>query len=524
MLRFSRKVEYCLQALLHMQGQGPERASAREIAECHRIPVELTAKLLQQMTRAGLCESRQGSRGGYLLARPASEISLSAIVAAADGPDEPDPQAASDNPCDPRRPLAGVLARIASELSGITLASLALPGSRPEARPEPRGIYLDHQATTPVDPRVLSAMLPYLGERFGNAASAQHAFGWEADEAVKIARERVANLIAARAREIVWTSGATESNNLAIKGVGELYAEKGRHLISCVTEHPAVLDPLKHLKARGWEVTLLPVDSRGRVSLSELRSVIRRDTTLVSLMAANNETGIIHPIAEIGEIARSAGALLHVDAAQAYGKIPIDVDAMRIDLLSISGHKIYGPKGVGALFVRGREPRVRLAEQIHGGGHEQGRRSGTLNVAGIVGLGAAAALCADEMRDEARRLAELRDRLARWILSALPGAIRNGDEENSLPGTASFSFPGIDGDALLMGLRGIALSSGSACTSATLAPSHVLQAMGHSRDLAHSSLRVGLGRFTTAEEIETAAARIVEAVTRLRAADRVPGP
>lgn len=377
-------------------------------------------------------------------------------------------------------------------------------------------VYLDHHATTPCDPRVVEAMLPYFTERFGNAASRSHRFGWEAEDAVERAREKVAALLGCRSKEIVFTSGATESNNLAIKGVLEDRGVDRRHVVSCVTEHAAVLDPLAWAEGLGCEVTYLAVDATGRVDPEDVRRGIRDNTALVTIMAANNEIGTIHPIAEIGAAARERGVIFHTDAAQAFGKIPMGVDAMAIDLLSISAHKIYGPKGVGALYVRRRDPRVRLAAQIHGGGHERKVRSGTLNVTGIVGLGEASALAAAEMEQESARIGALRDRLHREIVAGLGGVTRNGDPDHSLPGSLSLTFEHVEGEALLMDLEDVAISPASACSSGSFRPSHVLLAVGLDASRAQSTVRFGLGRFTTEEEVDYAAAKVVASVRRLR--------
>jgi cysteine desulfurase len=377
-------------------------------------------------------------------------------------------------------------------------------------------VYMDNQATTAVDPRVVQAMLPYFTEKFGNAASRNHEFGWKAEEAVETARSQIARLIHASPREIVFTSGATESNNLAIKGVAEAYREKGNHIITQATEHKAVLDTCKRLEKSGCEVTCLPVGRDGRIDLEDLRRAITPKTVLISIMHANNEIGVVQPIQEIGDIAKGKGVIFHTDAAQSVGKIPVDVEKCGIDLLSISGHKIYGPKGVGALYVRRKNPRVELSAMIDGGGHERGLRSGTLNVPGIVGLAEACELCEKEMPQESERLGVLRDKLKEAILSGLDAAYLNGSMVHRLPGNLNISFAGVEGDALLMGINDVAVSSGSACTSATLEPSYVLQAIGVADELAHSSIRFGLGRFNTDEEVDYVAGRVVETVKRLR--------
>ncbi len=377
-------------------------------------------------------------------------------------------------------------------------------------------IYLDSHATTPVDPRVVEAMLPYFGEVFGNAASRNHSFGWAAEKAVTRAREQVAELIGASPREIVFTSGATESNNLAIKGVADAAAVTEPHIITWATEHKAVLDCAKRLEQSGCRISYPPVDSEGLLDPEEVRRAITPKTILISIMAANNETGVIQPIAKLGRIAREHGVPLHVDAAQAIGKIPVNVEGDGIDLMSFTAHKMYGPKGIGALYVRRRGRRVDLAPQIDGGGHERGLRSGTLNVPGIVGFGKACELCAWEMEVEGERVGRLRDRLWEGISRRLDGLSINGSREHRLPQNLSASFTGVDGEALLLGMDDIAVSSGSACTTDTPEPSHVLLAMGVKPALAHASLRFGLGRFTTEEEIDYAVDKVVRVVERLR--------
>jgi cysteine desulfurase len=377
-------------------------------------------------------------------------------------------------------------------------------------------IYLDNNATTRTDPRVLDAMLPYFTQTFGNAASRSHSFGWAADEGVERAREQVAALMGADPREIIFTSGATESDNLAIKGVAEMYREKGRHIITAITEHKAVLDTCKRLENWGFQVTYLPVDDTGMVRPEDVAQAITDQTILCSVMLANNEIGTVNPIGAIGKICRERGVLFHCDAVQGYGKIPFDVNEMCVDLASVTAHKIYGPKGVGALFVRRRNPRVRLAAQMDGGGHERGMRSGTLNVPGIVGFGAAAELCRLEMPTETPRLIALRDRLHRGITDRLEEVYLNGHPTERLPGNVNVSFAYVEGESLLMGLKDVALSSGSACTSASLEPSYVLKALGVGDDLAHSSIRYGIGRFNTEEEVDFVADLTVATVTRLR--------
>ena len=393
-----------------------------------------------------------------------------------------------------------------------------------------KGIYMDNHATTPLDPRVLEAMMPYFTETFGNAASRSHGYGWEAEKAAEAGREQIARLINAKAKEIIFTSGATESDNLAIKGVVEFYKDKGNHVITAATEHKAVLDTCKALERKGLAtVTYLPVDRYGLVDPDDVRKAITDKTLLVSIMFANNEIGTINPIGEIGKVTRDKGVLFHTDATQGVGKLPLDVEAMNIDLLSMSAHKMYGPKGIGALYVRAKGPRVRLTPVIDGGGHERGFRSGTLNVPGIVGFGKACELCREGMADEGQRLLGLRERLREGLFSQLDEIFLNGHPVHRLPGNLNVSFAYVEGESLLMGLNGsthpiavaesqppIAVSSGSACTSATLEPSYVLKALGVGDDLAHTSIRFGLGRFNTAEEVDYVTNRVVHEVRRLR--------
>lgn len=377
-------------------------------------------------------------------------------------------------------------------------------------------IYLDYQATTPVDPRVVEEMLPFFTDAFGNAASRNHAFGWKAEEAVSNAREQIGSLIGASGKEIVFTSGATESDNLAILGVAEFYKEKGNHIITTAIEHKAVLDTCHYLEQKGYEITYLDVDQYGCIDLQQLTDTITDKTILVTLMAANNEIGTIHPLQEIGEITRSKGVFFHCDATQGVGKIPIDVNQMNIDLLSMSAHKIYGPKGIGALYVRRRKPRVKLSPIMHGGGHERGMRSGTLNVSGVVGFGKALDICQSEMDSEGERLIHLRERLHQKLTDELDYVFLNGHPTKRLPGNLNLSFAYVEGESLIMGISEIAVSSGSACTSASLEPSYVLRSLGVGDDLAHSSIRFGLGRFTTVEEIDYTAEKVAAAVSRLR--------
>jgi cysteine desulfurase len=377
-------------------------------------------------------------------------------------------------------------------------------------------IYLDYHATTPMDPRVLDAMLPYFTAHFGNAASRNHSFGWEAEKAVEQARKQIADLIGANSKEIIFTSGATESNNLAIKGVAEMYAEKGNHIITVATEHKAVLDTCKKLEKQGFRVTYLTLAPDGLVTLDQIREAITDKTILVSIMYANNEIGVIQPIAAIGKLLKEKGILFHTDAVQAVGKIPVNVIADNVDLMSITAHKMYGPKGVGALYVRRKSPRVQITAQMDGGGHERGMRSGTMNVPGIVGFGKAAELCRLEMAEESKRLSHLRDKLKNKLEKELDEVYINGSFEHRLPHNLNMSFQYVEGESLLMGINDIAVSSGSACTSATLEPSYVLKALGLGDDLAHSSIRFGLGRFTTEEEIDYTAAKLIDVVKKLR--------
>jgi cysteine desulfurase len=376
-------------------------------------------------------------------------------------------------------------------------------------------IYMDNNATTPLDPRVLEAMMPYLTTEFGNAASRSHPFGWKAEEAVDRAREQIASLIGGNEKEIVFTSGATESINLALKGAAEFYKEKGNHLITVRTEHKATLDTMKRLERQGFEVTYLPTDKDGRISAKQLREAITEKTILVSVMLANNEIGTVQPIAELGEVTREKGVLFHVDAVQGVGKVPFDVEKMKVDLASLSGHKIYGPKGIGALWVR-RKPRVRIAPIIDGGGHERGMRSGTLNVPGIVGFGKAAELAQQLMPEETKRTYQLRKRLQDYLFSHLDHLELNGHPTERLPGNLNVSFAYVEGEALMMAIKNVAVSSGSACTSASLEPSYVLRACGVSEDLAHTSIRFGIGRFNTEEEADYVGKYVVDQVRRLR--------
>eukprot|EP00048_Salpingoeca_helianthica_P015462 m.226902 g.226902 ORF g.226902 m.226902 type:complete len:439 (+) comp17067_c0_seq1:51-1367(+) len=386
---------------------------------------------------------------------------------------------------------------------------------RADASSGPRPLYLDLQATTPMDPRVLDAMLPFFRERFGNPHSRTHSYGWEAEEAVEDGRKKVASLIGADAKEVIFTSGATESNNLAIKGVSNFYKAKKKHIITVQTEHKCVLDSCRAQEQQGFEVTYLGVDAQGHVKLDELAAAMRPDTVLVSVMAVNNEIGVVQPLRDIGALCRQKGVFFHTDAAQAAGKVPLDVNAMNIDLMSISGHKLYGPKGIGALYVR-RRPRVRLEPLISGGGQERGLRSGTLPTPLVVGLGAACELAQQDMASDFARVRHLSQMLVDGIKAKVTDVVRNGDAEGGYPGCVNLSFAYIEGESLLMALKDVALSSGSACTSASLEPSYVLRAIGAKEDLAHSSIRFGIGRFTTEEEIQLTVDKVAQQVQRLR--------
>ena len=380
-----------------------------------------------------------------------------------------------------------------------------------------KAVYMDYLATTPVDPRVMEAMVPFFTSIYGNAASRNHQFGWEAEEAVENARKSIADAIGAKPSEIIFTSGATESNNLSLAGLWEMYKEKGNHIVTLVTEHKCVLDTSEYLqREKGVDVTYLPVKEDGLVDLKELEAALRDDTLLVSVMFANNEIGVLQPISEIGKLCKERGIFFHTDAAQALGKVPINVEDLGIDLLSMSGHKVYGPKGIGALYVRKRKPRVKLKPIIHGGGHERGMRSGTLNVPAIVGFGKAVEIAIDEMEAETKRASKLRDRLEQALLKELDYTQVNGNVEHRLPGLSNISFNYVEGEGLMMAIPDIAVSSGSACTSASLEPSYVLKALGLSDELAHSSIRFGIGRFTTEKEVDYVVQSMVKGVQKLR--------
>jgi len=377
-------------------------------------------------------------------------------------------------------------------------------------------IYMDNNATTPVDPRVLEAMLPYFQGKFGNAASRNHSFGWEAEEGVENAREQVAQCLNASPKEVIWTSGATESNNIAIKGVAQMYKDKGNHIITQVIEHKAVIDPCKYLEQNGFDVTFLPVDKQGMIHPEQIREAMTDKTILVSIMHGNNEVGTINPIREIGKLCKEKEILFHTDACQTFAKLPIDVEDMGIDLLSASGHKIYGPKGVGCLYVRRKRPRVRCEPVIHGGGHERGMRSGTLNVPGIVGMGKAAEICREHQAEEIKHITALRDRMKKALFDRLGDIFLNGHPTQRIPNNLNISFLYVEGESMMMGIHDVAVSSGSACTSASLEPSYVLKALGLGDDLAHSSLRFSLGRFNTIEEVDYVAERVCATVEKLR--------
>lgn len=377
-------------------------------------------------------------------------------------------------------------------------------------------IYMDNNATTPVDPRVLEAMLPYFQGKFGNAASRNHSFGWEAEEGVENAREQIAQCLNASPKEVIWTSGATESNNIAIKGVAQMYKDKGNHIITQVIEHKAVIDPCKYLEQNGFDVTFLPVDKQGMIHPEQVREAMTDKTILVSIMHGNNEVGTINPIREIGKLCKEKDVLFHTDACQTFAKLPIDVEDMGIDLLSASSHKIYGPKGVGCLYVRRKRPRVRCEPVIHGGGHERGMRSGTLNVPGIVGMGKAAEICREHQAEEIKHISALRDRLKKGLFDRLGDIFLNGHPTQRIPNNLNISFLYVEGESMMMGIHDVAVSSGSACTSASLEPSYVLKALGLGDDLAHSSLRFSLGRFNTIEEVDYVAERVCATVEKLR--------
>lgn len=494
--------------------------------------------IFKELGQAKLVKSRRGANGGYELCLEPERISVLEVITAIEGPvkltscSEGLPVAGQgcglSDGCPIRKPIHRLHEKVQSFFEQTTLADIldqaeldelteasdaSHDGEVPMTLKLP--IYMDHNATTPVDPRVLEAMLPYFTEKFGNAASRNHAFGWAAEDAVDKARHQVATLIGATPKEIIWTSGSTESNNLAIKGAAQMYGDKGKHVITAIHEHKATLDPFKRLQREGYDVTWLEPDGDGIIHADQVAKAIRDDTILVSIMWANNEIGTINEVPQIGKVCKDKGVIFHTDATQWVGKMPTDVEAAGIDLLSASAHKMYGPKGVGFLYVRRRKPRVRLTPIMEGGGHERGMRSGTLNVTGIVGMGAAAEICTMEMADESGRLKALRDKLEQGITSQLDMAVVNGHPELRLPHTANISFPYVEGESLMMAIKDIAVSSGSACTSASLEPSYVLKALGAGDELAHSSIRFGLGRFTTQEEIDFTIDKVVTSVKKL---------
>lgn len=413
------------------------------------------------------------------------------------------------------RPASWISVRLGSDRGAASTLQKELIKKHELEKDEPRPLYMDFQATTPMDPRVLDAMLPYQVNYYGNPHSRTHAYGWESETAMETARKQVADLIGADPREIIFTSGATESNNMAIKGVARFYQAKKRHVITTQTEHKCVLDSCRVLEAEGFSITYLPVQKNGLLDLELLEASIRPDTSLLSVMSVNNEIGVKQPIKEIGQLCRSKGVFLHTDAAQAVGKVPINVSDMKVDLMSISGHKLYGPKGVGALYIR-RRPRVRLEPLQNGGGQERGLRSGTVPTPLAVGLGAACSIAQQEMEYDHQRVSMLANRLVHKIMSGLPDVFMNGDPEQRYPGCINLSFAYVEGESLLMALKDVALSSGSACTSASLEPSYVLRAIGADEDLAHSSIRFGIGRFTTEDEVDYTAEKCIQQVSRLR--------
>ncbi len=576
MLTLTRKTDYALVALTHLAERQRESAgpvSARLIAEAYNLPLPLLMNTLKELAAAKFITSTRGATGGYSLAVDPDQLTLLDVVTTIEGPVklatccDPLPimgqQCSVGGRCPIKNSIQSLHHRLIDFFRGITLRQM-LDASATEGSPQtccritaqvrsplPRfpsdfthpsclilatapklhqipahlletpamslkfPIYLDHNATTPADPRVIDTMLPYFTEHFGNAASRNHAFGWAAEDAVDLAREQVAKLIGSSAKEVIWTSGATESNNLAIKGTAEMYAEKGKHIISATHEHKAVLDPIKRLQRQGYEVTWLEPDADGIIYAQQVADAIREDTVLVTIMWANNELGTINEIPEIGKVCKDTGVIFHTDATQWVGKMPTDVEAAGIDLLSATGHKMYGPKGCGFLYVRRRRPRVRVSPLIDGGGHERGMRSGTLNVPGIVGVGKACELCLHEMSDDAIRLGKLKQKLEDGITSRLNMAVINGHKTKRLPHTTNISFPYVEGESLLMAIKEIAVSTGSACSSASLEPSYVLKALGLGDELAHSSIRFGLGRITTEDEIDYTIDKVVTNVEKL---------
>ncbi len=546
-MRFTTRSEYglvCLRYLCTHAARAP--ISLAEITEKEKLPKDYVEQIFMRLRRAGIVQSHKGTHGGFSLGRGALQITLKEIIETLEGSPVFEvfcsPEVREKIVCEhfeqcSVRPLWNKLAELMDRFTAsVTLDFLVqdektvmarleslvkeggtVPGSSKASAVSKKPIYMDHHATTPVDPRVLQVMLPCFQEDFGNAASRSHPYGWEANKKVETARLQVARIIHADPREIVFTSGATESINLAMKGSAEIYREKGNHIITQVTEHKAVLDSARRLETKGFRVTYLGVDRHGQIRLDELVQALTPETTLISIMAANNEIGTLQPIEAIGKIAKEWGVLFHVDAAQAVGKIPMDVEKLGIDLLSITAHKFYGPKGVGALYVRRKNPNVRLAPLCHGGGHENGMRSGTLNVAGIAGLGAACEIAQAEMEEESRRLIFLRERLKTTLEKQVDETYLNGHPIERLPGNLNLSFAYVEGEALLMSLCDtVAVSSGSACSSGSTETSHVLKALGTGGDLVHTAVRFGLGRFNTVEEVDLVAAKVAETVKKLR--------
>jgi len=535
-MKLTTRSEYGLVCLKYLCAHGDRvPISLAEITEKKKLPKDYVEQIFVRLRRSGLVRSQKGIHGGFSLSRPAAKITLKEIFEALEGADIFETfSLGSARPVGEKitelvnRFCAGVTLDIllqdeTSILKKLEILVASLSNGSTASQRKPAGtakkipIYMDNHATTAVDPRVLEAMLPCYTEVFGNAASRSHPYGWAAQKLVDEARVHVARLVGAEPKEIVFTSGATESINLAIKGAAGMYGEKGRHFITQATEHKAVLDAMKYLESIGCSVTYLGVDSFGQVRLEELKAAITPHTVLISIMAANNEVGTTQPVEAIGRIAKEAGILFHVDAAQAAGKIPLDVERMGIDLLSLTAHKMYGPKGVGALYVRRKNPNVRLIPLSHGGGHENGYRSGTLNVAGIVGLGKACELSGETLEGESRRLTGLRERLRVAIEKELEDVALNGHPTDRLPGNLNMSFACVEGEALLMSLcEHVAVSSGSACSSGSVETSHVLKALGHSGERAYTAVRFGLGRFNTVEEVDFVAGRVIEAVKKLR--------
>ena len=547
-MRLTTRSEYgliCLRYLCHHAERAP--ISLAEITEKEKLPKDYVEQIFMRLRRAGIVQSQKGIHGGFALARPAAQITMKEIFETLEGSEIFEvfcgPEVREKIVCEHYsecsvRPVWSKIAEIINRFcAAVTLDLLIqdepsvmarleklVQGVEESQRPAaplksaaPKPIYMDNHATTPLDPRVFEVMLPCFKEDFGNAASRSHPYGWEAGKKVEKARAQVAKLLGAEAREIVFTSGATESINLAMKGAAENYREKGNHIITQATEHKAVLDSARYLETKGFRVTVLGVDAAGRINLEELERAITPETILISIMHANNEIGTLQPVEAVGKIAKARGILFHVDAAQSAGKIPLDVERMGIDLLSLTAHKLYGPKGAGALYVRRKNPNVRLTALCHGGGHENGMRSGTLNVAGIAGLGAACEIAQAEMAEESGRLIGLRERLKTAIEAQVDEVTLNGHPTERLPGNLNLSFSYVEGEALLMSLCDtVAVSSGSACSSASVETSHVLKALGNGTDLMYTAVRFGLGRFNTAEEVDLVAAKVSETVKKLR--------